>query len=119
MASAFNSQFTALFVETPDFGAATPENRQRLIENRALAEQLGAQIETVYGEDIPYQIAEFARLSRGYQNCSRAEYCHPEAFIWQNDLNGAVDFLCAGDGYSYYSRWQFGQGISAGAGKKI
>lgn len=63
MASAFNSQFTALFVETPDFGAATPENRQRLIENRALAEQLGAQIETVYGEDIPYQIAEFARLS--------------------------------------------------------
>ena len=63
MAAAFNSQFTALFVETPDFGAATPENRQRLIENRALAEQLGAQTETVYGEDIPYQIAEFARLS--------------------------------------------------------
>ena len=27
------------------------------------AEQLGAKIETVYGEDIPFQIAEFARLS--------------------------------------------------------
>lgn len=63
MASAFNSQFTALFVETPDFSAVTPENRQRLMENQALAEQLGAQIETVYGEDIAYQISEFARLS--------------------------------------------------------
>ena len=28
-----------------------------------LAEQLGAKIETVYGEDVPFQIAEFARLS--------------------------------------------------------
>lgn len=63
MAKAFNGQFTALFVETPDFAAATPENKKRLIENRKLAEQLGANIETVYGEDVPYQIAEFARLS--------------------------------------------------------
>ena len=63
MAKAFNSQFTALFVETPDFSAATPENKKRLLENRKLAEQLGAGIETVYGDDVPFQIAEFARLS--------------------------------------------------------
>ena len=63
MARAFNSRFTALFVETPDFSAATPENKMRLKENQKLAEQLGASIETVYGEDVPYQIAEFARLS--------------------------------------------------------
>jgi len=63
MANAFNSQFTALFVETPDFGAATPENKQRLRHNQNLAEQLGAHIETVYGEDVAYQLAEFARLS--------------------------------------------------------
>lgn len=62
MARAFNSQFTALFVETPEFGAASEENKQRLRDNEALAEQLGAHIETVYGEDVPYQIAEFARL---------------------------------------------------------
>lgn len=62
MARAFNSQFTALFVETPDFGAASAENRQRLRDNRELASQLGAQIEMVYGEDVPYQIAEFARI---------------------------------------------------------
>ncbi len=63
MAKAFNSQFTALFVETPDFAGASSKDRQRLRENRRLAEQLGANIETVYGEDVPYQIAEFARLS--------------------------------------------------------
>jgi len=63
MARAFNSQFTALFVETPDFAVASEENKQRLRENQRLAEQLGANIETVYGEDVPYQIAEFARLS--------------------------------------------------------
>ena len=28
-----------------------------------LARQLGANIETIYGEDVPFQIAEFARLS--------------------------------------------------------
>ena len=63
MAKAFNSQFTALFVETPDFAAATEENKRRLSDNRKLAEQLGASVETVYGDDVPYQIAEFARLS--------------------------------------------------------
>lgn len=63
MARAFNSEFTALFVETPDFSAASAEDKKRLRENRELAERLGANIETVYGEDVPYQIAEFARLS--------------------------------------------------------
>ena len=63
MAKAFDSQFTALFVETPDFAVTTDENKKRLEENRKLAEQLGATIETVYGDDIPYQIAEFARIS--------------------------------------------------------
>ncbi|MGN1002161.1 MAG: sensor histidine kinase KdpD, partial [Oscillospiraceae bacterium] len=41
MALAFNSQFTALFIETPDFAVATPENKQRLRENQQLAEDLG------------------------------------------------------------------------------
>lgn len=63
MAKAFDSRFTALFVETPDFALATEENKKRLEENRRLAQQLGANIETVYGDDIPYQIAEFARIS--------------------------------------------------------
>ncbi len=63
MAQAFKGRLTALFVETPDFSAMSEENMQRLRTNIRLAEQLGAKIETVYGADVPYQIAEFARLS--------------------------------------------------------
>lgn len=63
MASAFHSSFTALYVETPDLSVMDEENKKRLKTNMRLAEQLGAKIETVYGEDISFQIAEYARLS--------------------------------------------------------
>lgn len=63
MAAAFKGAFTALFVETPDFKEMRSEDAKRLRAHIRLAEQLGARVETVYGEDIPYQIAEFARLS--------------------------------------------------------
>lgn len=63
MANAFRGTFTALFVETPDFSVMPDEDRKRLKANIRLAGQLGAKIETVYGADVPYQIAEFARLS--------------------------------------------------------
>lgn len=63
MAKAFRGSFTALYVETPDFAALDEEDKKRLRGNMRLAEQLGAKIETVYGEDVPFQIAEFARLS--------------------------------------------------------
>lgn len=63
MARAFNSRFTGLFVETPDFAAATEENKKRLRDHFRLAKQLGAELEIVYGEDVPYQIAEYARFS--------------------------------------------------------
>lgn len=63
MAAAFRGNFTALFVETPSFAGMGEEDKKRLRSNMRLAEQLGATIETVYGEDVPEQIAEFARLS--------------------------------------------------------
>lgn len=63
MANAFQCAFTALFVETPEFEKLSVENKQRLQQNRILAESLGAKTETVYGEEIAYQIAEFARLA--------------------------------------------------------
>ncbi len=64
MAAAFKGRFTALFVETSDFPNMTEENRLRLGSNVHLAQQLGANIETVFGEDIPFQISEFARFNR-------------------------------------------------------
>lgn len=39
------------------------DDKKRLQDNKRLAQQLGAVIETSYGDDVPYQIAEFARLS--------------------------------------------------------
>ncbi len=63
MAGAFHGAFTALFVETPDFSSMSEEDKKRLRANIRLAQQLGAKIETVFGEDVPTQIAEFARLS--------------------------------------------------------
>lgn len=63
MARAFRGTFSALFVETPGFSSMIEADKKRLRENMRLAQQLGAVIETIYGEDVPYQIAEFARLS--------------------------------------------------------
>ena len=63
MANAFRGAFTALFVETPDYAASPAEDKKRLQANIRLAQQLGATIETVHGDDVPLQIAEFARIS--------------------------------------------------------
>ena len=63
MASAFQCGFTALFVETKEFQWMTQTDNERLQTNIHLAQQLNASIETVYGDDVAYQIAEFSRLS--------------------------------------------------------
>jgi len=63
MANAFGGTFTALFVRTPNYEAMSEENKERLRQNTALAQALGATIETVFGDDVSYQIAEYARLS--------------------------------------------------------
>ena len=63
MAEAFHSGFTALFVQTPDTKELSGDNLRRLRENLRLAEQMGAQIATVYGTDPAVQIAEYARVS--------------------------------------------------------
>lgn len=63
MAEAFHSGFTALFVQTPETKELSGENLKRLRGNLRLAEQLGAQIATVYGADPAEQIAEYAWVS--------------------------------------------------------
>lgn len=63
MAQAFHRPLIALFVETSAFADSSPEDKKRLLENQRLARELGAETVTVYGEDVPYQIAEYARAS--------------------------------------------------------
>lgn len=63
MAEAFHSNFTALFVENSQTKELGGEHLKTLRENIRLAEELGAQISTVYGEEPSVQIAEYARVS--------------------------------------------------------
>lgn len=63
MAGAFRCSFTALFVETKAFQWVAKDDKDRLQSNIHLAQQLGASIETVYGDDVAYQIAEFSRMA--------------------------------------------------------
>lgn len=63
MASAFGGSFTALYVQTPNSDKMDEASKRRLQYHIRLAEQLGANITTVYGDDVSFQIAEFARIS--------------------------------------------------------
>ena len=62
MARAFGGAFTALYVQTPDADQMSAEDAERLRAHIRLAEQSGANIVTVCGDDVPYQISEFARV---------------------------------------------------------
>ena len=63
MAEAFGGIFTALYVQTPDAAKRSGADKQRLEAHMKLAEDAGADIVIAYGDDVPYQIAEYARLS--------------------------------------------------------
>ena len=63
MAQAFGCRFTALFVRTPGYVNLAQEDKTRLRQHTLLAQELGATVETVFGDDVSYQIAEYARLS--------------------------------------------------------
>ena len=53
--------FTALYVETPDSTKMSKKEQEQLRYNVNLSRQLGANIETAFGEDIVYQINEFCK----------------------------------------------------------
>lgn len=63
LAFAFHGEFTALYVETPAMQNAEVKVKKMLEENLQLARDLGARISTVYGVDVPFQIAEYAKVS--------------------------------------------------------
>lgn len=63
MAAAFKGSFTALYVETPDFEKMDEESKKRLQYHIKLAEDAGANVTTLHGRDVSYQIAEYARIS--------------------------------------------------------
>ena len=63
MAQAFGGTLTALYVQTPGSTTMTKEDIARLQTHVRLATELGAEIVTTHGDDVPTQIAEYARVS--------------------------------------------------------
>lgn len=63
MAAAFFGEFTALYVETPRNENMGAEELRLLENNTRLAHTLGANIISVYGEDIAEQISEYAKIA--------------------------------------------------------
>lgn len=63
MASAFGGSFTALYVKTINADKMDEADKKRLQNNIQLARQLGADITIIHGEDVSFQIAEYARIS--------------------------------------------------------
>ena len=58
-----SAELIALFVETPAFPRLASADRERLQTNTLEAQRLGARIQTVAGDDVAFQIAEYARLT--------------------------------------------------------
>ena len=63
MAEAYHGALTALIVETSRDRKSNSERRIRLRANADLAEELGAHIVTLYGEDVAQQIAQYAETT--------------------------------------------------------
>lgn len=82
MANAFRGKFTALFVENSEYEYLDETDKKQLRSNMYLAKQLGATLETVYGDDISFQIAEFARLS-GVSKVVIGRSAAKKKYIWR------------------------------------
>ena len=62
IAKAFHGPFTAIYVQTSSKNVKR-EQKQDVNENIKLAQQLGAKVVTTYGNNIAYQISEYARIN--------------------------------------------------------
>lgn len=63
MAQAFHADFTALYVETSQSANLSKKALNQLQSNLVLARHLGADIVSTYGDDIAYQISQYAKTS--------------------------------------------------------
>ena len=63
MADAFNATLTALYVKPTDYDRLPEEDKARLQNNIRFAEQNGASVTTIIGDDVAAQVAEYAHIS--------------------------------------------------------
>ena len=63
MAQAFHGEFTALYVETSKNKTMSKKAYNQLHANLTIAKQLRANVVSTYGDDIAYQISQYAKSS--------------------------------------------------------
>ncbi|MBR4425225.1 MAG: sensor histidine kinase KdpD [Oscillospiraceae bacterium] len=63
MADAFHAALTAIYVKPTDYDVLPEPDKARLRANIRFAEQCGASITTIIGDDVPVQVAEYAHIS--------------------------------------------------------
>ncbi len=63
MAEAFHAVLSAIYVKPANYDTLPESDRFRLQNNIKFAEQNGATITTIIGNDVPFQIAEYAHIS--------------------------------------------------------
>ena len=63
MAEAFHAELSAIYVKPPNYDAIPEADKLRLQSNIQFAEQVGAAIITITGDNVPVQIAEYAYIS--------------------------------------------------------
>ena len=63
MAEAFSGSLTAIYVRPANYDSLPEADKRRLQMNTRFAEQNGAAVTTVIGNDVPVQIAEYAHIS--------------------------------------------------------
>lgn len=62
MAEVQHSKWIVLYVETAKFKELSKKDKERINKNFSLAEQLGGEIVTLYGDNIPEQIIAYAKF---------------------------------------------------------
>ena len=63
MAEAFSAVLTAVYIKPSYYEELSEEDKNRIQENIRYAEQQGASVITITGNDIPVQVAEYAQVS--------------------------------------------------------
>ena len=63
MAEAFHATLTALYVKPSDYETLSEQNKARLQNNIRFAEQHGASVTMIPGDDVPLQVSEYAHIS--------------------------------------------------------
>ena len=63
MAGAFSAVLTAVYIKPSYYEELSEDDKNRIQENIRYAEQQGASVITITGNDIPVQVAEYAQVS--------------------------------------------------------